>query len=264
MATRNGDAMRSSTVRIDLLGLCSSATMLAEYEVNKARVAKNVVNTTNWPDVVRMMRCVPCWQVAPQTNVAISITDTRPRSSGCRAPKFIMMNTNIRSNKQQPHTFWSKGRMKMFETAERGGCRNMVGVLGMIVKWALMGNEETVLERTWCGISLRRIRHISIVRSTWLCHELRIGFSFARTVPWRHWRNLERICWSATRSYPIGRCRNWKHTHTHTIHDSQSNSCDLSITTLASYSSPRAKSLLLDTWIWWKCQCDHCWCHSML
>lgn len=152
----------------------------------------------------------------------------------------------------------------MFETAERGGCRNMVGVLGMIVKWALMGNEETVLERTWCGISLRRIRHISIVRSTWLCHELRIGFSFARTVPWRHWRNLERICWSATRSYPIGRCHNWKHTHTHTIHDSQSNSCDLSITTLASYSSPRAKSLLLDTWIWWKCQCDHCWCHSML
>lgn len=47
---------------IERLGLCNRATMLAEYDVNIASVARNVVITITRPEVVGMIKCVPTYK----------------------------------------------------------------------------------------------------------------------------------------------------------------------------------------------------------
>lgn len=103
--------------------------MLAEYEVNSARVARNVVSTTKRPDVVGMSQWVPCWHIAPHTNEPMSLDDGFDTSNGFRNWTIITTNTMINRIKMHFHTWTSSGKTKMFETADSGGWRNTIGVL---------------------------------------------------------------------------------------------------------------------------------------
>lgn len=93
-------------VDIKWLGLCSSATMLALYDVNIARVARNVVNIINRPDVVAITshNVVPCWQTAPITNEMISNDDILPRIIGCINCENIIILMTIVIRMQHFHT----------------------------------------------------------------------------------------------------------------------------------------------------------------
>lgn len=116
-------------VFIEWLGLWSNATILAEYDVNIARVVRNVVRIMKRPDVVGMNRWVPCWQTAPPTNVSMSNSDSRSRSTGCHSCVTMIITTNTRAMKQHRQTLTSNGNRNIFDTADNGGWRKMIGVL---------------------------------------------------------------------------------------------------------------------------------------
>lgn len=57
--------------------------MLAEYDVNMAKVVRNVVIIMKRPDNVDITKCDPCWQTAPITNETMSNDDILARIIGC-------------------------------------------------------------------------------------------------------------------------------------------------------------------------------------
>lgn len=135
-------------VFIEWLGLWSSATILAEYDVNIARVARNVVSTIKRPDVVGINRWVPCWQTAPPTKVSTSKTDSRSRSSGCHSCVNMITTTITRAMQQHCHTLTSNGNRNIFDTADNGGWRKIIGVLCEWNRKWLMRNMDQLNYRT--------------------------------------------------------------------------------------------------------------------
>lgn len=86
--------------------------MLAEYDVNIASVARNVVIMMNLPEVVGITKCVPCWQTAPQTNDTISNGDILRRSIGCMNCENIITIINGMITEQHIHTSTSCKKRK--------------------------------------------------------------------------------------------------------------------------------------------------------
>lgn len=94
---------------------------MAEYEVNKANVARNVVKMTIRPDVVDMRRCVPCWHIAPRMNVEISSDDHDFPPMGCNSWISIMRKITSRAAIAENQTSMPKGRRNIFATEDNGG-----------------------------------------------------------------------------------------------------------------------------------------------
>lgn len=78
--------------------------MLAEYDVNMARVARNVVITMNRPDNVVTTKWVPCWQTAPITNETMSNDDILPLIVGCINCENIITVITMVIREQHFHT----------------------------------------------------------------------------------------------------------------------------------------------------------------
>lgn len=66
---------------MDLLGVCNSATILAQYEVNKNKDATKAQNIVRRNDMVVDSNVVPCWHIAPVINVIVSGHDLSLRPS---------------------------------------------------------------------------------------------------------------------------------------------------------------------------------------
>lgn len=79
-------------------------TMLAEYDVNMASMARNVVIMMNRPDNVCTTKCVPCWQTAPITNETTSNHVIFPRTAGCTNCENIITVITMVISIQHAHT----------------------------------------------------------------------------------------------------------------------------------------------------------------